>query len=100
MTGRHVVVDRLWHYVEQVTNIYRYLKHSERQWVSQLEFVNDESASTTALHIDTGEGVQLRVHPVEPLVQQVWGEIGGGGVNRSDQLDPCHLHEWIKKNPT
>lgn len=62
--------------VYQVINIY--LKHSEPQWVSQLVFVNDESASTTALHVDTGEGVQLRVHPVEPLVQQVWGGIGGG----------------------
>lgn len=79
--------------VYQVINIY--LKHSESQWVSQLVFINDESASTTALYVDTGEGVQLRVHPVEPLVQQVWGGIGGG-VNRSDQSDPWHSHEWIK----
>lgn len=55
-----------------------YLKHSEAQRVGQLLFINDEGASTTALHVDTGEGVQLRVHPVEPLVQQVWGGRRGG----------------------
>lgn len=55
-----------------VINIY--LKHCEPQWVSELVFVNDEGATTTTLHVDTGEGMQLRVHPVEPLVQQVWTE--------------------------
>lgn len=54
-----------------------HLKHCESQWVSQLVFVNDDGASATALHVDTGECVQLRVHPVEPLVQQVCG--GGSG---------------------
>ena len=48
-----------------------HLKHSEAQRVSQLVFVQDDGASSTALHIDTGEGVQLGVHPVQPLVQQV-----------------------------
>lgn len=92
-TGRHVVVDRL------------YLKHSESQWVSQPESVDDEGASTAALHIDTGEGVQLRVHPVESLVQQVWkkklGWVGRWWVNRSDQFDSWDLHEWIRqRKPT
>lgn len=41
-----------------------YLKYSKPQWVSKFVFINDEGASTTALNIDTGEGVQLRVHPV------------------------------------
>lgn len=39
----------------QVVNIY--LKHSEPQRVSQPVLVNDEGATTTALHVDTGEGV-------------------------------------------
>lgn len=65
LTGSGFMCNRVY----QVVNIY--LKHSESQWVSQLVFINDEGASTTALHIDTGEGVQLRVHPVEPLVQLV-----------------------------
>ena len=45
-----------------------YLENSESQWVSQPVLVNNEGAATTALDIDTGESVQLRVHPVEPLV--------------------------------
>lgn len=55
---------------DQVTNIY--LKHSQPQWVSQPVFVNDERSSIIALHINAGEGMQLGVHPVEPLGQQVW----------------------------
>lgn len=51
-----------------------YLKHSEPQRVGQLVLVNDERAPAATLHVDTGEGVQLRVHPVEPLVQQVCEE--------------------------
>lgn len=76
--------------VYQVINIY--LKHSESQWVSQLVFINDESASTTALYVDTGEGVQLRVHPVEPLVQQVWGEIGGGATGQTRVTPGIHMN--------
>lgn len=57
-----------------------HLKHCESQWVSQLVFVNEDGAPATALHVDTGEGVQLRVHPVKPLVQQVCG--GGSGWRR------------------
>lgn len=67
LTGSGFMCNRVY----QVVNMH--LKHSESQWVSQLMFVNDEGAPATALHVDTGEGVQLRVHPVEPLVQQVWG---------------------------
>lgn len=67
LTGSGFMCNRVY----QVANIY--LKHSESQWMSQRVFVNDEGAPATALHVDTGEGVQLRVHPVEPLVQQVWG---------------------------
>lgn len=48
-----------------------YLKHSEAQRVGQLVFINDEGASTSALHVDTGEGVQFGVDPVQPLVQQI-----------------------------
>lgn len=66
-----------------------YLKHSEAQRMSQLVFVDDEGASTAALHTDAGEGVQLRVHPVEPLVQQIWGEEAG--------LDHSHHGERIEK---
>jgi len=60
--------------------------------VSQLVLVDDEGASTTALRVDTGERVQLRVYPVEPLVQQVWGEgnrhrCRGGRGNQSDHCE-------------
>lgn len=51
LTGPGFMCNRAY----QVVNIY--LKHSEPQRVSQPVFVNDEGASTTALHIDTGEGV-------------------------------------------
>lgn len=71
----HTVFDKQWVY----WMVNSYLKHSESQWVSQLVFVDDEGVSTTALHIDTGEGVKLRVHPVEPLVQQVCAGSRGRG---------------------
>lgn len=61
--------------VYQVVNFY--LKHSDSQRVSQLVFVNDDGVSASSLHVNTGEGVQLGVNPVQPLVQQVWG--GGRG---------------------
>lgn len=54
-----------------------YLKHSESQRVSEPVFVDDDRVSPTALHVDTGEGVQLGVNPVKPLVQQVCGGLGG-----------------------
>lgn len=61
--------------VYQMVNFY--LKHSESQRVSQLVFVNDDGVSASALHVNTGEGVQLGVDPVQALVQQVWKGVGG-----------------------
>lgn len=59
-----------------------HLEYSESKWMSQFVLVDDERAPTTTLHIHAGESVQLRVHPVEPLVQQVCG--GRRVQNRSD----------------
>lgn len=50
---------------------YSLLEYSESQWVGQLVLVDDQGAPTATLHIDTGERVQLRVDPVEALVEQI-----------------------------
>lgn len=39
--------------------------------MGQLVLVDDQGVPTAALHIDTGERVQLRVDPVEALGEQV-----------------------------
>lgn len=54
-----------------------YLEYGESQRVSQLVLVDDQGVPTAALHVDAGERVQLRVHPVEALVQQVLVTSGG-----------------------
>ena len=75
-----------------------YLKHSESQWVSQLEFINDEGVSAAALHVDTGEGVQLGVHPVEPLAQQVCGASRrGGSTGRTGGTTDIHVRRLFNK---
>lgn len=54
-----------------------YLKDCKSQWMSQFILINDQGAPATALHVDAGERVQLRVYPVEPLGQQIWAEKEG-----------------------
>lgn len=92
LTGSGFMCNRVY----QMVNIY--LKYGESKRVTQLVLVNDEGASATALHVDTGEGVQLRVHPVEPLVQQVWGGGRGGGGATGQARVTTGTHEWIKKS--
>lgn len=51
----------------------QHLKHCETQWVSQVVFIDNEGVTTATLNVNTGERVQLGVHPVETLVNQVYG---------------------------
>lgn len=71
-----------------------HLEHGDTLWVCQLLLVDDEGVPAPTVHVYAGEGVQLGVHPVETLVQQVWGDQGergegwrGWGVNRLDWND-------------
>ena len=48
-----------------------HLKDSDTQRMGQLVLIYDERTTPSVMHIDTGEGVELGVHPVEPVVKQV-----------------------------
>ena len=53
-----------------------HLEHGDTQRVSQPLLVHEHSAPAPAIDVHAGQGVQLGVHPVEALVQKVWGRGG------------------------
>lgn len=48
-----------------------HLKHSQRDGMGELLLAENDCASRSSIHIDAGQRVQLRVHPVQTLVDYV-----------------------------